>query len=150
MSRERGAMRSQGQLKKRGREKGRGQSIVELALTVPIIALLMLGTLDLGRMYYSYVDLKEGVRNGARYGALKPADTAGIQAKVLESGVPANTVFPSGYPRCVGVCGEVNGTGTIEVRATSDYSAIFLGFLTAMGVDGTITLTATASMRVLS
>lgn len=49
-----------------------GQSMVELALLLPMIALLLVGTLDLGRVYFSYVRLSNAVKEGALYGAYQP------------------------------------------------------------------------------
>jgi len=38
----------------------------------------------------------------------------------------------------------------VEVTATSAFAPVTLRFFTWLGVDGTVTLTATAKMRVLS
>ncbi|HEY7029706.1 MAG TPA: hypothetical protein VH482_00200, partial [Thermomicrobiales bacterium] len=81
------------------------------------------------------------------YGILKPSDTAGMESRVLAAGVPAGTTPTAG---CTGSCATVDGTGTVVVTATSDFAPITLGFFAWMGIDGTVTLTATAKMRVLS
>lgn len=46
----------------------RGQSLVELALTLPLLMLILLGTLDLGRIFFGYVTITNASREGARYG----------------------------------------------------------------------------------
>lgn len=132
---------------RRRRPARRGQSLVELAVTLPLLALLLLGTLDLGRMYFTYIDLKAGARNGAGYGTLKPADLSGMRARVLSSGVPAGT---SATASCSGDCTTVNATGTVVVTASAAFAPITLSFFSFLGADGVVTLTATAKMRVLS
>ena len=124
-----------------------GQSLVELALSIDILCLILLGTIDLGRMYFDYIDLKAGARNGVGYGTLKPADSAGMVSRVLSSGVPAGTTATA---TCTGSCSTVDATGTVVVTATTDFRPVTLGFFSFLGSSGVITLSATAQMRVLS
>jgi Flp pilus assembly protein TadG len=124
-----------------------GQSLVELAIIAPVLMLILLGTIDLGRMYADYVDLKHGARDGAGYGLLKPSDTAGMKAAVLAAGVPASTTPTA---KCNGSCTVVDGTGEVEVTASSTFSPVTLGFFSWLGTGGKISLHATAKMRVLS
>lgn len=56
-----------------------GQSMVELALLLPMIALLLVGTLDLGRVYFSYVRLSNAVKEGALFGAYQPTFSGPIR-----------------------------------------------------------------------
>ena len=49
-----------------------GQNLVELALVLPVLALILLGALDLGRVFFSYVQLTNAVREGANYGRVNP------------------------------------------------------------------------------
>ncbi len=60
----------------------RGQAFVELALGLPLMLLIMLGTLDLGQMFVGYVQLRNGCREAASYGARHPTDTPGIESRV--------------------------------------------------------------------
>jgi Flp pilus assembly protein TadG len=50
-----------------------GQSLVELALFAPILLLVVLVTLDLGRVYLGWVTLNNVARIGANYAALNPS-----------------------------------------------------------------------------
>ena len=52
----------------------RGQSLVELALTLPLLMLVLLGVLDLGRLFLGYVTVANASREGARYGMTNSAD----------------------------------------------------------------------------
>lgn len=50
----------------------RGQALVELALILPILLLLFLATLDLGRLFYSTITLSNAAREGAMEAAVNP------------------------------------------------------------------------------
>jgi Flp pilus assembly protein TadG len=50
----------------------RGQSVVELALMMPLLALIMIGTLDLARAYFYYIRLTDSVVEGAVIGVHTP------------------------------------------------------------------------------
>ena len=51
----------------------RGQSVVEMALMMPLMALLLIGTVDLGRAFFYYARLTNAVREGAMFGVSRPA-----------------------------------------------------------------------------
>jgi Flp pilus assembly protein TadG len=50
-----------------------GQSLVEMALVLPILLLLLCGLLDLGRVYFIHVALEDGAGEAALYLAINPA-----------------------------------------------------------------------------
>ena len=50
----------------------RGQSLVELALILPLLTLLLFGTVDLGRVFFYQARLTNAVKEGAFYGAYTP------------------------------------------------------------------------------
>lgn len=69
-----------GQSVRRGATRPRGgQSMVELALILPMIALLLVGTVDLGRVFFSYVRLSNAVKEAALYGAYQPTVSGPIR-----------------------------------------------------------------------
>jgi Flp pilus assembly protein TadG len=55
------------------RQSERGQSMVEIALTLPILILLLGGLLDLGRVYFTQVALEDSVGEAALYLSINPA-----------------------------------------------------------------------------
>jgi Flp pilus assembly protein TadG len=57
----------------------RGQSLVELAITLPILILLLLGTVDFGMAIFSYSMLRDAAQEGAFYGSFNPANVAEIE-----------------------------------------------------------------------
>lgn len=69
----------------------RGQSFVEFALLLPVLLVLVLGTVDLGRAYFASVSLENAVKEGAFFGARDPdcatagatcPDPSNVQARV--------------------------------------------------------------------
>ncbi len=46
----------------------RGQGMVEFALVLPVLILILMGTIDFGRLYYQYVSVNNAARVGAEYG----------------------------------------------------------------------------------
>lgn len=67
----------------------RGQSLVELALILPIIVLLLFGTVEFGRVFHSYINITSAVREGARLGAVGRTDIE-IEDRIRESVTLAN------------------------------------------------------------
>ncbi|GAB5494212.1 MAG: hypothetical protein Phog2KO_44270 [Phototrophicaceae bacterium] len=64
-----------------GKNKENGQSLIEMALTLPLLLLLLSGLLDLGRAYYTYIALEEAAAEAAIYLAISPdcpAEVAGL------------------------------------------------------------------------
>src|SRR5947207_5731289 len=56
---------------KTNRSRGRaGQSLVEMAMVLPVLAFLTFGLLDFGRAYYFQVSVTNSAREGARVGIL--------------------------------------------------------------------------------
>jgi Flp pilus assembly protein TadG len=69
-----------------GRKRSRGgQSLVEFALVLPILVILLLGLLDLGRMYFAYVAITDAAGEGVAYGARNPTDENGIRQRASEA-----------------------------------------------------------------
>jgi hypothetical protein len=62
----------------------RGQALVETALVMPIILILLLGAIDFGRLFFSYVSLHQAARVAANAASVDPslttADVPGLVA----------------------------------------------------------------------
>jgi Flp pilus assembly protein TadG len=54
--------------------KEKGQSLLELALILPVLLIILAGVLDLGRLYYAYVAVTDAAAEGAAYAALHPEE----------------------------------------------------------------------------
>jgi len=68
-------------MQKRIIKKERGQSMVELALALPLIILLLMGLIDFGRAFYIVVALNDAASEGAVYAGHRPEAVAAIQER---------------------------------------------------------------------
>lgn len=119
----------------------RGQSLVELAIVLPILLLLLLGIVEFGRVYSVQLMLDNASREGVRLGVVGASDEQ-IVAKVREiiMGVDDElyvviitpTVKRSGDPL------------TVEIRYDHSF---FVPLFSSLSSEG-ITLTARSTMRV--
>jgi Flp pilus assembly protein TadG len=62
----------------------RGQAIIELALTLPLLLLIVLGIFDFGLMFQKYEVVTNAAREGARVGVLPGYSTTDAQARALQ------------------------------------------------------------------
>ncbi len=69
--------------------KERGQSLVELAISLTVLLLLLAGAVDFGMALFTYVQLRDAAQEGALYGSLYPNDPQGISP--YTPGDPPNT-----------------------------------------------------------
>ena len=68
------------------RQADTGGALVELALVMPVLVLIFVGTVDFGRVFYTSQSLNNAARAGAQYGASSPArsgDFAGMEATAV-------------------------------------------------------------------
>lgn len=69
----------------------RAAAAVEMALVTPLLALIMLGSGELGRFFYNEHIVIKAVRDGAIYAARQPIDKFNCATGVVDSTVVTNT-----------------------------------------------------------
>src|ERR671939_901425 len=66
------------------RKRSRGQALVETAMIAPILIVMLVSVIDLGRAAYVYTTLSNSVRDGARVairtGSVRPTDADVVTA----------------------------------------------------------------------
>jgi Flp pilus assembly protein TadG len=91
-----------------------GASAVEFALIVPVVVLLLMGTVSTGLTYNDHVSLTNAAREGARYGAAADITSsswaASVQTRVQEVYFNAAGVKPTDDQICVQL---VKADGTV-------------------------------------
>jgi Flp pilus assembly protein TadG len=144
----------------------RGQAIVELALTLPLLLLIVLGIFDFGLMFQRYEVVTNAAREGARVAVLPDytAAQAVIHAQnyLAAGGVTGTVVSTCGGAISPGkICVSVApGTTTIPttpaktvdqmvVTVEYDHGHLFVGPIMQLfgGSLGTVRLAATSKMR---
>ena len=60
----------------------RGQSLVELAISILILIYLLAGAVEFGLAFFQYVQLRDAAQEGALYGSMDPPDNAGDTARI--------------------------------------------------------------------
>ena len=148
------------------RTRSRAQSIVEFAVILPVMLVLVLGMIDLGRALMFGVAVQNGAREAARVAAnaaLNPGiATSEVIQRLIDASGPALTTCTAGASDVSGcpwhvtispstISSSSSGSAvTVTIANTSDIS-FFAGRLTgAMGLSlTTFTIQGSASMVIL-
>ncbi len=117
----------------------KGQSLVEVALAMPLLILVLMGILDLGRAYFTYVTLADAAAEGAAYGALHPGQTA----LIIDRAADASNGLVQLEPEMVSVIQSDLSLGSpITVTVEYDYQ-IITPIVQRFVPSGTLTMKAT-------
>jgi Flp pilus assembly protein TadG len=124
----------------------RGQSLVELSISLVILLYLLSGAVEFGIAFFQFVQLRDAAQEGALFGSMQPANTTGIVARVQgasNSPIDLATITPvitySGSP-CEG--------NAITVSLTYNHQ-IFMPFMPQIIGSNVIPLTATVTDTIL-
>ena len=94
-----------------------GQSVVEFALTLPLLLFIALGVLDLGRVYFAYMTVINATREGARYGAANPNNNSGIISHATNEATGSGITLSNVTVSCASGCTLGN-----PIRVTVSYN----------------------------
>jgi len=112
-----------------------GQSLLEMALMIPILLVLIIGALEFGRLFYTKIVITNAAREGAYYLSIHPSDydsgTVAAQTEAANSGIPDVTVQIT--PRNCCSQGQYSIIVSVETQVPN---ILILGFL---GNDFSIT-----------
>lgn len=147
-------------IRDRRRHQSRGQSLVELALILPVLMLLVAATIDLGRIFYSQITITNAAREGAMEASRNPTSfqantgcntsTNRIMCRVINESkgsfvavLPAD-VSVSCSPSCTAAMGNM---ATVRVNGRfSLLTPLLAGFLGG----STINMAASASAQIIT
>ena len=127
----------------------RGQSLVELAISMTVIMMLLVGAVDFSIAYFTFAALEDAAQEGALYGSINPNDTSGIITRVRTASTdPVDLADQAAVDVQVSVSGTPCEGNAIEVNVLYDYpiSMPFLG--TILGAQS-IPLKATVTDTIL-
>jgi Flp pilus assembly protein TadG len=130
----------------------RGQSIIEMALVLPLLLLVVVGIIDFALMFQRYEVLTNAAVEGARVAILPGYSSADAQARVIQyatnGGIPGTV---TANVQQVSLPGAGGGTwpGT-QVTATHTYNYQFIGPIVGLfsgSFAPSVQLTARSTMR---
>jgi Flp pilus assembly protein TadG len=96
----------------------RGAALVELAITLPLLVVILFGTIDFGRAFFFAMTLTNAARAGAHYGgqsvgaAIQSGGAGMIDAR--NAVLTANGISTSDSPAPEATCGCLRSDGTFE------------------------------------
>jgi hypothetical protein len=67
------------------RKTERGQSLVELGVSLLILLFLLAGAAEFGILFFQYVQLRDAAQEGALYGSMFPSAFSPIEARAREA-----------------------------------------------------------------
>ena len=94
-----------------------GQSVVEFALVLPLMLILLLGTLDLARIYTTMMSVESAAREAADYGTTYGA------GKWLVGAPLDGTVTEMQRRACLGALQELDSAGRLRPRLDLELEA---------------------------
>ncbi len=128
-----------------GRGGERGTAVLELALVLPLLVLLVFGTLDVGRAIYIKNALANAARDGARFASVDPTNSACIQTVAAQRSSLANL----GAADVTITRGSVDLGQPITVAVQSTYTPITPLVGSLIG-SSALTLRSSATMEIRS
>ena len=132
----------------------RGQSLVELAVTLTFMLILLAGMVDLGTAFFIMVQLNDAATEGAAYASLHPTETAVITNRALTSATDPLDLTDPANGITVGISTQSTHSVPCEgdrvtVSVSYDY-AIQMPFMTAILGRDTVTLTGSVTDTILT
>jgi len=135
----------------------RGQSLVELAISLVILLFLLTGAVEFGMAYFQFVQLRDAAQEGALYGSLNPPAATGdgnynaIVARIRQSSQSPIKLADTSAVKDSDITITVNsspceGNG-IEVKIKYDHQ-VFMPFVSEI-TGPTIPLTASVTDTIL-
>jgi len=134
----------------------RGQSLVEMALSLIVLLFLLLGAVEFSIALFQYVTISDAAQEGAIFGSINPQDTTGIRERAIatasdivalnDSQVVVNLV---GDDYCEGIDPSSGAPNAIEVVVTYPHD-IFMPLVTPMLGTDTINLQVVTTNTILN
>ncbi|HSM70899.1 MAG TPA: TadE/TadG family type IV pilus assembly protein [Anaerolineales bacterium] len=127
----------------------RGQSLVELSISILILLVLLSGAVEFGMAFFQFVQLRDAAQEGALYGSINPADNTGIEARVRNSSnSPVNLTDTSAVSVTITLSGPACEGNAITVRVSFNHQ-VFMPFMSQI-IGSTVPLNATVTDTILS
>ncbi len=122
----------------------KGQTMVEFALVLPLLLILLMGTIESGRILYSYLIITNAAREGARAGAVGHADSE-IISKIETA---AGSLDRSSLSISISPVDPASRTRGVPLTVSLDYTVDLVVPLIAAIIPDPFPLAITTTMRI--
>ena len=104
----------------------KGQSLVEMGISLSVILILLAGMFDLGFALFDYIALRDAVQEGAMYASINPTDVAGILSRIQSSSsAPINLAGDENLEMPeITITGSACAGGAVTVSLTYNYRIV--------------------------
>lgn len=140
----------------------RGNSLIEMALVAPVLTTLIIGTIDLSMAYSEELALEQAAQRTierVQANTYTLSQNPTLQAEAQSAAGEGSTATVSSWLECNGDGVRLDfATGTctagdpyaryVEVQVRKPFDPMFGTFFPSANADGTVTLDATAGIRV--
>lgn len=99
-----------------------GQSLVEMAISLMVILLLLVGAVEFAMALFQYVTIRDAAQEGAVYASFTPTDEAGIKFRVQSAASDVLAELPEesidvtvNGDDCEGLTGGVPNSITVQI-----------------------------------
>ncbi len=106
-----------------------GASLVEFAAVLPLLLLMVLGTIDFGRLAYMYIEVHNAARAGAAYGAqnhITASNNTGMQTAATNDASDLPATSPTSFTATAShfcVCSNANSQASSPHVACTSFCA---------------------------
>jgi Flp pilus assembly protein TadG len=131
-----------------------GQAVIELALTLPLLLVIVMGIFDFGLMFQRYEVVTNAAREGARVGVLPNYTTADAQARAQQyltsGGLSSASATIVAVPGQATFGNPAKTVSQVTVTVSYPYTYPFIGPILNLvgGTLGSVTLQGVSTMRV--
>lgn len=135
----------------------RGQSLVEMAVSLVVLLWLLAGAVEFGLAYFQFIQLRDAAQEGALYGSINPPISNGdtyynaiVNRIKQQSNSPINLQTDPGFGYTITWTGSGCITDSITVNTTYQHK-IFMPFANLFtGGNNIITIRASVTDTILS
>jgi Flp pilus assembly protein TadG len=156
-------MNKQDKTAKKNRKREKGQAMVEFAVSLIILLIILSGIIDLGRMFFYYIAMRDAAQEGVVYGIIDPldleeirsrtcallSDNTGIDIVVTLNNASTYTLDCSAATAAVPSAADACSPHTMEVAVIDPSFPISMPFLATFLGRSTITLDASVTGTIL-
>ena len=131
------------------RQIHRVKTFIQIAVMAPLLVIVLTIGVDMGRLFYGYLQMSNAVRTGATFAAQSPADNDEINGIVLNhsSRLPALTTLA--IVCSSGTCSQAESGDDVTVKAIWNFEPITWNFVDHFWHVEPVVLSTQVTMKVL-